>query len=430
MANTLNIFVCHKKILTHEKSGNKVETENTKASYLHAILQMYPEKYSPWIDESEITAGMEWENEIYNRLLVSDVLLVAIGPGTSRSEWVRREIALATALGISVLPLGYDLTNKEFGYELKGLGIDRIQGHLTNNIKFPTKEALLKEIHEPLRMAAEKTARQQATILGPLTARRNPRPEKAHDNQKAYTKTVNLGGITVNLHLASGDLTKTRGIDVLVNSENDYMQMARFFESRTISSLLRSKGARISGGKYIDAIQQELDLQVGDRTRPVQPGEVFITSAGVPDSKLATENKTRYIFHVASVQAIAAESKIIPFKQPEQIEDCVKSCFKQLIALNKSNGVVSPVGTEQRIEQERIANNGIGIVQSILFPLFGTGQGGGSASDAIRHMLNGMRYFFNDSENISSASGLTDIYFAAFTQQDALCVKNALESAF
>lgn len=97
-------------------------------------------------------------------------------------------------------------------------------------------------------------------------------------------------------------LTKTTGIDVLVNSENDYMQMARFFETRTVSSLLRRRGARISGGKYVDTVQQELDFQLGDRARPVQAAEVFITSAGGPDSKLATENKARYIFHVAAVQ--------------------------------------------------------------------------------------------------------------------------------
>jgi len=430
MVEPINIFVCHKKLLSRSKGGRKVETENAKASILHAILQSYPKKYNPWIDESEISAGMEWESEIYNRLLISDVLLVAIGPGTSDSEWVRREIALAMALGIAVLPIGFDLTKVEFGKELKGLGIDRIQGHLTQNIKFPTKDALLQEIDSSITMAAENTIGQQRKKLAPITERRNPSLPKAPDNQRAYTKEANLGGGTINLHVASGDLTKTIGIDVFVNSENDYMQMARFFESRTVSSLLRSKGARISGGQYIDAIQQELDSQIGNRTGPVQPGEVFVTSAGVPDSKLAIDNKVRYIFHVASVQAIAAQAKVVPFQQPDQIEDCVRSCLAKLISLNRSNGIVSPLGSEQRIEQERVAQNGSGKVNSILFPLFGSGQGGGSASYAISHMLSGMKRFFQDPDNSAQISDLTNIYFAAFTQPDVAFVTEALDAEF
>ena len=430
MPEPINIFFCHKKLLTREKDGRKIESENAKASILNAILQSCPEKYAPWIDESEITAGMEWESEIYSKLLVSDVLLIAIGPGTSESEWVRREAALAMALGIAIVPIGYDLTKDEFVNELNGLGIDRIQGHLTHNIKFQAKDALLQEIDAPLRMAAEKTVQQQVKIFAPLTARRNPPILKAPNKQKAFTAKAEFQGENFEVHVTSGDFTKTRGIDVFVNSENDYMQMARFFESRTVSSLLRSRGARISAGKYIDAIQQELDLQVGDRTRPVQPGEVFVTSAGVPDSRLATENKTRYIFHVASVQAIAAEAKVVPFQQPDQIEDCIRSCFLQLMKLNKSMGIVSPDGTEQRVEQERLAQNGDGLARSILFPLFGTGHGGGSASYAIKHMLSGMLLFFSDPENVSLASELTDVYFVAFKQHDVDYVIHAIDSSF
>ena len=281
MTTPIKIFVCHKKILIRQKDGHEVEHENTKATILHAILQTQ-DRYDAWIDESEIGAGMAWETEIYSRLLVSDVLLVAIGPGTSRSEWVRREIALATALGVSIVPLGFDVTADEFTQELKAMQIDRIQGKLTQNIRFPAKDALLQEIHSDLQRAREKTVREQERILTILAKGRAITVPKAPDNQRADYVEVPIGPSRVRLNIASGDLTKTIGIDVLVNSENDYMQMARFFESRTVSSLLRRKGARIAGGKYIDTIQQELDTQLGDRGRPVQAAEVFITSAGGP----------------------------------------------------------------------------------------------------------------------------------------------------
>ena len=427
MTGPISIFICHKKILVRVKDGHDVEQENARASFLHAILQTYPDRYNPWIDESQIGAGMAWETEIYTQLLKSDVLLVAIGPGTSKSEWVRREIALARALGIAIVPLGYDLSSEQFGAELKGLQIDDLQGKLTQNIKFPTKDALLQEIDSDLQAATERTAIAQMSVLSTLNSRRTVTPSKAPDKQKAFSKTATLGGSTIRLHVASGDLTKTSGIDVLVNSENDYMQMARFFETLTVSSLLRRRGARIAGGRYIDTVQQELDAQLGDRARPVQAGEVFATSAGGPDSKLATENRARYIFHVAAVQAIDAEARVAPFKQPYQIEDCTRSCFVKLLGLNRAQGIISPLGSPQRDLQERTAKDGNGLSKSILFPIFGTGQGGGSAQDAIGPMLAGMNGFFEDPASASLGDQLDDIYFAAFTMSDVAVITKAIQ---
>ena len=126
-------------------------------------------------------------------------------------------------------------------------------------------------------------------------------PAKAPDNQKLETFKITAGKSIIPLHLASGDFVKVRNIDVLVNSENDYMQMPQAFEGRTVSSMLRRRGASASGGRYQD-IQQEFEVaQLRDRLRPVQFAEVFATSAGGPDSELARINKAKYVFHVAAV---------------------------------------------------------------------------------------------------------------------------------
>jgi O-acetyl-ADP-ribose deacetylase (regulator of RNase III) len=431
MPHPINIFVCHKKkILLRERNGHEVEQDNLKASMLHAFLQSHPDKYDAWIDESEIPAGMTWETAIYGRLLVTDVLLLAVAPGTSRSEWVRREIALAKAFGVSIVPLGYDLTLEELGKELKQMEIDEIQGQLTQNIRFPAKDALLHEIDLVLKQARDRTVASQGRVLATLNARRNTAPLKAQDKQRVFSVTAKFGASTVKLHVAAGDLTRTTGIDVLVNSENDYMQMARFFETRTVSSVLRRRGARVSGGKYIDIVQKELDDQLGDRARPVQAAEVFVTSTGGPDSRLATENKARYIFHVAAVQAVDAEARVVPFRQPDQIEDCIRACLAKLLELNGLKGVVSPAGTAQRKLQEQLALNGGGLSKSILFPLFGTGQGGGSSVEAIKYMLSGLQRFLEDADHAALASDLEDVYFAAYTEPDVEAVSSALAATF
>ena len=430
MSSPIKIFICYKKVLSREREGRIIEQENSKASILNFILSQEKGRYDPWIDDSELTAGVAWETEIYRRILVSDVLLVLIGHGTSQSHWVRREIALANALGISIIPLGFDLSWEDMEVELKALELSHLQGRLTQNIKLSTVTPLLSELQQDLERACQRTRETQEVTLRDLLSRRNPSTPKAPDKQKSATFVIEGSNGKCNLHVASGDISKVRGVDVLVNSENDYMQMARFFESKTVSSMLRRRGAQIRDGRYDDTIQHELDWQLRERGRPVQVAEVFATSAGGPNSDLAKINKVRYILHVAAVQAVAAESTVIPYKQPYQIEACVRSSLSKLLEINRLDGVISPPGTQQRTEQEQLARQGQGRVSSIIFPLFGTGQGGSAPDDVVEPMLSGIGSFLDDSDNSELTSVLTDIYISAFKEQDVNLLTEILRARF
>jgi O-acetyl-ADP-ribose deacetylase (regulator of RNase III) len=428
MSEPIRVFICYKKLLSTEREGRIIEQKNSEAATLQEILSQDEATYDPWMDDTELAAGVAWETEIYRRILVTDVLLVLIGPGTSKSQWVQREIALANALGISIVPLAFDLSEDGMTDEMKALDIHQLQGKITRNIKFKTKAALLNEIGGDLEQARQRTKEQQEKTLRDLLSRRNPATPKAADRQRAASFKLEAAGHTINLHVASGDLSRVRGIDVLVNSENDYMQMARVFESRTVSSMLRSRGARIRNGMYEDAIQYELDWQMRERARPLQAGEVCATSAGGPTSDLATENRARYIFHVASVQAVAASNTVIPFKQPSQIERCVRNCLVKLAEVNGLQGIISPPDTEQRKDQERLAAEGRGLSHSIIFPLFGTGQGGSAPADVLEPMLSGLTGYLDDNEGIAAV--LSDVYISAFKEQDVNVVIELLRSRF
>ena len=170
--------------------------------------------------------------------------------------------------------------------------------------------------------------------------------------------------------------------------------------------------------RYLDVLQGELDWQLRDRGRPVQLAEVFATSAGGPNSELARVNKAKFVFHVAAVQAVDAAATVIPFKEPDQIEKCVRSTLAKLREINERNGIVSPEGSEQRAEQERRAQAGDGKARSILFPLFGTGQGGARASEVIDPIVAGIVGFFADEDDGILADTLSDVYVSAFKQQD------------
>ena len=434
MSSSIKVFICYKKILSRERDGKIIEKENVQASILYNILaQAEGGRYEPWVDDSGLPAGVEWEKMIYDHLLISDVLLVLIGPGTSQSEWVGRELALASALGIYIIPLGFDLNKNELVEEQKALNIDHLQGKVTQNIKLAPSsaaKALLNELQDDIEHARQQTKANQEKTFQMLLARRNPPTPKADDKQKASTFVLDRNGRTHNLHIASGDLAKVKNIDVLVNSENDYMQMARFFESRTVSSMLRRRGAQVQNGKYEDTIQRELDWQLREHGRPVQAATVFATSAGGPNSELARTNKARYIFHVAAVQAVAAQNTVVPYKQPEQIEDCACKCLEKLVEINELNGVISPPDTEQRKEQERLAAEGRGLVRSIIFPLFGTGQGGCATTDVLEPMLSGITGFLDNPDYQDQVAVLSDIYISVFKEQDLNIVLERLRAKF
>ncbi|MGH8685351.1 MAG: TIR domain-containing protein [Nitrosospira sp.] len=421
----MRIFICYRKMLSRQENGERIKQKNTEAEILNYIL-CQSGAYDPWVDTAELAAGMKWETKIYRELLASDVLLVLVGPGTAQSEWVRREIALATALGISIVPVGFDLSDEEMIREAKELLINDLQWMLTKNIRLNRADALLAEVKIPLMEASEATRERQKFVLGDLWDRRNPAKEKAPDDQKSASYRLLTGKSDVLLHVASGDMMKIKNVDVFVNSENDYMQMARFFESRTISSMLRHRGARIFNGCYQDTIQQELDWNLRDRSRPVYAAEVFATSAGGPTSELSKVNKARSIIHVAAVQSVDAAARVIPYKEPHQIEAAVRATLAQLAALNNLDGVFSPQDTDQRLEQEARAKAGAGKLRSIAFPLLGTGQGGAKASEVIEPILDALIGYLSDDDNSDLRDSLRDVYVSAYSEDDVSLVKSAI----
>lgn len=357
------------------------------------------------------------KRKIYKRILDSEVLIVLVGPGTSKSEWVKREIALANALGISVVPVGSDLGPDEMMTELKALGIDRFQGKITANIKLSAGKALISELRNDLSIAGETTKRQQDMTLRGLLNRRSARPAKAPDKQSAAAFKLSVEDTSIELCVATGDVTKVRGIDVLVNSENDYLQMARFFESKTVSSTLRRLGASVQNGNYADTIQAELDFHLRSRGRPVQAGEVFATSSGGPTSELATLLRARFILHVAAVQAVVAEATVVPYQQPYQIEACVRNCLSKIMEINRINGIISPPGTPQHLEQVRLAPE-FAPIASIIFPMFGTGHGGAKVADVLGPLVSGMQGFFQEPDGKTLGRTLKQIYISVFANDD------------
>jgi O-acetyl-ADP-ribose deacetylase (regulator of RNase III) len=146
--------------------------------------------------------------------------------------------------------------------------------------------------------------------------------------------------------LVTGDREDITVGDIWVNSENTNMQMDHFYGKST-SATIRYLGARRNpkGKIEADTIGDELAQQMGSDLE-IAPGMVLVTSAGA-----LKQNKVSWIFHVAAVVGEPREG----YRPVSRIDQCVKNALRRASdpEFQKAGGI------------------------SILFPIFGTGQGGG-----------------------------------------------------
>jgi O-acetyl-ADP-ribose deacetylase (regulator of RNase III) len=159
------------------------------------------------------------------------------------------------------------------------------------------------------------------------------------------------------LGLISGDRENITVGDVWVNSENTDMQMDRYYGTST-SATIRYLGARkhpVTGKVEEDTIGDELSRALGGESG-VAPAGVVATGPGE-----LSGNGVKWIFHVAAVVGEPREG----YRPIERIERCVTSVFR-------------------RAAKPEFADDP---PTSIMFPIFGTGPGGGDLADHARRCI-------------------------------------------
>jgi hypothetical protein len=193
-------------------------------------------------------------------------------------------------------------------------------------------ESLTGELNE-LRESVE-TARPKSLSSGIDAVYKLPKNE----NQRIVVRT--------------GGINSVRDIDVIVNSENTDMLLARFYE-RSLSGSLRYMDAikGMDGRVTQDCLAESLAKVIQDNNirLPVQPGVVIPTkTVGLQ------ENGIRYVFHVAAVQGNVGAGY-------EPVVSQLPACIENIFA------------TVGRINKELLASKEAAPLQSILIPLLGAG---------------------------------------------------------
>ena len=150
---------------------------------------------------------------------------------------------------------------------------------------------------------------------------------------------------SVRVVLYTGELVKHHDSDVWVNSENSFMQMARYYD-QSISATIRYEGARrgrAGDPPRSDTIAEDLRRKVG-RRKVVHQGAVIVTTSG----RLQRTNTVKQVFHVAAAYGYPGKG----YRVDHFPEACVTNVLEEF-------------------DDRRYRS-----MSSILFPLIGTGTAG------------------------------------------------------
>ena len=197
------------------------------------------------------------------------------------------------------------------------------------------------------------------------------------------------------ISLITGNLQEVKCVDIWVNSENTNMQMSRFHE-KTISGLIRYLGAKKDDLNFVidDTIYDELKKSLVNRVH-VPPATVIITSSGA----LEETHNVKKIFHVASVEGQTGQG----YRPIRNIDRCIHN------ALSKAD-------SDKAVKELNL--------QSILFPLLGTGSAKGNKEEIISGLiLATVSYMQNNQKSV-----INQIFFLTPTDLQLELCKSFLDN--
>ncbi len=424
MPRKLSVFISHKR-----EDGKAI----TVATNLHGWLTNAG--FYVFIDVKELRDADLWRDRIIKEVQQADVLLVLLQAETAKSDWIQREVDMARGLGVRIVPIQID-SNVDVEDAKKRLELGDIQWVKDFVGSTEDYQRLIGTILSTVKGNDGTWERQRRWID---QRQEHWRLIKANDELSVFSLKLTKYPNGCELHLSSGDITclrtedGSRVFDVIVNTENDHMQMARIFEKHRLSSALRREGALVLRGRLQeDTIQAQLDLQIDTHwKRPIITGQVIPTHAGHPDSNLVRSTGARYIFHAATAHVSDAyKPGVVHSLTDEAITDSVYNCINLVDEINAAKGIIFREGSEPYQIDKAAADMGYQPIESIIFPLFGTGHGELSVDAVAPRMLEAFRDFPRLHPQIARRLTLKRIYLCVFADEHIDVVKSKIQDMF
>jgi O-acetyl-ADP-ribose deacetylase (regulator of RNase III) len=437
----IRIFISHRR-----DGGSPVVTTQSIADELEKMFESENDTRNIFLDKRTIPPGAEWSAFILQELRAADVVVLLVRRGIEESEWVKYEVKMARAFSIQILAI---LTENLSGDEIKEIGeklgvadLQYFDNKMFSTDQYPALKETIENCCEKTRADQEGWLKKR---LAPYGIRVNPSkreigiaPTQASIPLEQYGYPADC-----NFYIAGGDVThmqKRRGepaFDVIVNSENHYMQMARIFETG-VSAALRRAGARYdedSGQFIVDTVQDELDMLIRKAAPfhcPLADHRVIATHAGHPESELAKATGARFIFHAVSVRVDVSND-------PDKFDSLVKmengmsrlihNCLNHVVSVDDRKGVIFPEGTEERKRDEAAADSYVPI-QSIIFPIFATGHANDNVAAAVSNILKALKTYPELHPEKAAKLSLKRIYLCGYYKHHVETIQKAALKIF
>ncbi|MFW5691423.1 MAG: TIR domain-containing protein [Chloroflexota bacterium] len=411
-----------KRIFISYKTGS----DDALSFQANAIFKLLKDHYDVWMDTEKLEAGKDWNTSIYDEIARTDVLLLLLSGKSAASDWVRREIDVARGAKASILPvLVRDAEQATAALDKFDLG--RVQ-----YVDFRTgSEAETQELFSAIETIKDEAHFKRMRWLADIR-RQEVQSFSLARNEKCHAAfALRERAHETKILLATGDMSRLRDIDVLVNTENSYMQMARMFEGGTVSAALRREGAFISGSVE-DTVQMDLIEQItradSRYSVPLMLTRVVPTRAGHPESRLARRG-IRYIFHASAVLVdplLDPTRPIRPIDNPRGIQETVINVLEMAEEVDRARGIISPPGSTAR-DTEEAAADGYQPIRSLCLPIFGTGHGGRSVPEVIPDILHGIRLYLLDNPG---PLNLRRVHVCVYNQADISLLRAEMRRLF
>jgi O-acetyl-ADP-ribose deacetylase (regulator of RNase III) len=171
------------------------------------------------------------------------------------------------------------------------------------------------------------------------------------------------------------------------------MQMARYYD-RSLSALIRYEGAeKDENGEVItNTIANELAAIVGER-ESVTAGNIYVTGAGALASALGVKR----VFHAATTHGVPGHG----YQVMHGVDQCITNSLRRM---------------DQRYADERL--------QTIVFPMMGTGEGGGDVYIIAPKLIEAVASYFTS----NPGSHVAKVYFSAWNMRDLEACQASLSS--
>lgn len=341
------------------------------------VADLNANNISTFVDHINIPFGSNWAQEIGNALADCQQLIAVLSPDSIESVMCQKEWIHFLDKGKELIPAVHRKTEKSFfvldGIQWVDLNTpENYDDNISNLINYLTDDEVSQhiEIVSPSEVSQSDVLPAQLHLRYPLSRS----PEK-------------------HIGIATGNIAEIKGADILVNSENEELDMARPTGSSVSAAL---NAFSIEYDAYHKSKRPKRPVEEALRDYMSEINEARLPGATVVETIPGSleRNGVRHILHAVAVKPLRGKG----YKSVSQVQlgQCVTNTLKKVDELNHDK------------YSEEVP------LTKIVMPIFGSGAGGNTIQKVTPRLIECAFDYLEANKDTK----ITEVYFLAFSRQN------------